>query len=115
MEKIILNDDDIVLRRIPNKPSYVKDNDKISSGNFTGPNRSVYIERLTTIEAVMTNHENYGLARLTVKQIRDCGCEIIHDPKPGDYAHAIIPKTTPSSARQLASIAELIRMPKTNR
>lgn len=46
MEKLTFNDDDTVLRRIPNKPSYIKDNDKISSGNFTGPNRSVYIERL---------------------------------------------------------------------
>jgi len=60
----------------------------------------------------MTNHENYGLARLTVKQIRDCGCEVVHDPKPDDYAHAIIPKTTPRSARQLAQTAELIRRPK---
>ncbi len=114
MEKIDLEDDDAVLRRIPNKPSYIKDNGEISSGNFTGANRSVYIERLTTIEAVMANHEDYGLARLTVKQIRDCGCEIVHDPKPGDYAHAIIPKTTPSSARKLALAAEIIRIPKMN-
>jgi hypothetical protein len=92
MEKIDLEDDDAVLRRIPNKPSYIKENGKISSGNFTGANRSVYIERLTTIEAVMANHEDFGLARLTVKQITDCGCEVVHDPKPGDYAHAIIPK-----------------------
>jgi len=112
MEKLTLADDDTVLRRIPNQPSYVKDNDKISSGNFTGSNRSVYIERLTTFETVMTNHENYGLARLTVKQIRDCGCEVIHEPKPDDYARAIIPKTTPRSARQLAQIAELIHKPK---
>jgi hypothetical protein len=45
MGKIVLEDDDAVLRRIPNKPSYIKDKGKISSGNFTGANRSVYIER----------------------------------------------------------------------
>jgi hypothetical protein len=113
MEKIFVNDDDTVLRRIPNKPSHVKNDGTLSSANFIGPNTSINIERLTTFEKTLSGYENFGLARLTTGQIRELGEDVIHQPVEGNSDHAIIPgKRSIRTARKLARMANIVVMPK---
>jgi hypothetical protein len=113
MEKIIVRDEDTVLRRIPNKPSHIKMDGTLSSANFIGPDTSVNIERLTTIEQTLAGYEKFGLVRLITENIRKFGEDVLHDPIEGNYAHAIIPgKRSVSIARKLAQIAGIVVMPK---
>jgi hypothetical protein len=112
MKKILVRDDDSVLRRIPNKPSHIKNDGTISSANFIGPDTSVNIERLTTIEKTMASYEKFGLVRLLTAHIRELGEDVIHDPVEGNYAHAIIPgKRSIGVARKLATLANIVIMP----
>ena len=112
MEKIVVRDEDTVLRRIPNKPSHVKSDGSLSSANFIGPDTSVNIERLTTIEETMAGFEKFGVARLLTRQIRGIGEDVMHDPIEGNDAHAIIPgKRTISIARSPAGLSTMIIPP----
>lgn len=115
MEKIIVKDEDTVLRRIPNKPSHIKNDGTLSSANFIGPDTSVNIERLTTIEQTLASYENFGLAQLITGNIRKLGEDVLHDPIEGNDAHAIIPgKRSTSVARKLAQSASIVVMPSLN-
>jgi len=73
MEKIFVGADDTVLRRIPNRPSHIKSNGTLSSANFIGPDTSVNIERLTTIEETLAGHAKFGLVRLLTAQSENSG------------------------------------------
>ncbi|NUO81694.1 hypothetical protein HUU05_16615 [candidate division KSB1 bacterium] len=112
MERIIVADEDAVLRRIPNKPSHIKSDGTLSSANFIGPDTSVNIERLTTIADTMHGYESCGLVRPFTHTIREHGEDVIHDPTADNFAHAIIPgKRTISVARKLALQSEIILLP----
>jgi hypothetical protein len=112
MEKIILTDNDTVLRRIPNKSSHIKKDGALLSANFIGPNTSVNIERLTTIEETLVGYENFGLVRVLTGSIRELGADVVHDPIENNYSHAVIPgKRSVSVARKLANIATMIIKP----
>jgi hypothetical protein len=112
MEKIIVKDDDAVLRRIPNKPSHFKKDGTLSSANFVGPNTSVNIERLTTIEETLVGYKNFGLVRLLTGFIRELGADVVHDPIENNYSHAIIPgKRSAHVARKLANMATMVIVP----
>ncbi len=112
MEKIIVRNEDTVFRRIPNKPSHIKNDGTLSSANFIGPNTSVNIERLTTIEQTLAGYENFGLVRIMTGNIRELGEEVLHDPIEGNYSHAIIPgQRSASVARKLAQIASIVITP----
>src|SRR5574341_417986 len=112
MEKIIVANEDTVFRRTPNRPSHMKNDGTISSANFIGPNTSVNIERLTTVEQTFAGYENFGLVRLITGNIRKLGEDVLHDPIERNYAHAIIPgKRSASVARKLAQIANIVIIP----
>jgi len=116
MEKIIVKDDDTVLRRIPNKSSHINKDGTLSSANFIGPDTSVNIERLTTIEETLAGYESFGLVRLSTGSIRALGADVVHDPLDNNYSHAIIPgKRSAHVARKFATTATIVIMPELDR
>jgi len=117
MELLTIDDTDFLLRRVPfTDPRYIKDDGTISSFAFK-PRKgedglSVDIERLTAYEASILNRGKFRLYRLEARIPRQLGLECVHDPQPGNDAHALIKGTfTSSISRQLARQATRVSEP----
>lgn len=113
----IIQDEDTLLRRVPHTdPNYIKPDGTVSSFAFA-PKRgedgiSVNIERLTTYEDSLLDHNRFRLYALETVEPRLLGLECQHDPLPDNYAHALIMgHFTKSTSRQLAAKARRIAYP----
>jgi hypothetical protein len=85
---------------------------------------SVHRASMTTEEFVLRNHPNHGIAALTAKAARDCGCGVAADPMQDepdtddDPSHTLIvppqglgSSRTKSLAKDLARASTVIREP----
>ena len=112
-----IHDEDALLRRAPHTdPNFIKPDGTVSSFAFT-PRKgedvlSVNIERCTTYEATILDRTRYRLFALLAAEPRSLGLECRHDPKPDNYAHALITGNfTKSISKQLAVKARRIAYP----
>ena len=112
-----IHDEDALLRRVPHTdPNYIKPDGTVSSFAFT-PRKgedglSVNIERCTTYEAAILDRSRFRLYTLPAAEPRRLGLQCLHDPKPENYAHALITGNfTKGISRQLAARAHRITYP----
>ncbi|MHA1253661.1 MAG: hypothetical protein ACTSRP_27085 [Candidatus Helarchaeota archaeon] len=106
-----IKDNDYLYRRI--HPKNWKG--RLSSAAFKSgnPPLSVDLARLTNPEEILSKYPEYGLAKISVRFIRELGLSVKHDPIEGNFAHSlIIGKITNSIARKIARTAEIISEPK---
>ncbi len=116
----VVHDDDNLLRRVIfTNPSYVRQDQTVTSFAFTPrkiggiqENLSVDIERLTTYKVSIKDRFNYRLYTLQASEVRQVGLDCEHNPLEGNYAHALITgDVTKAKARQLAALARRVRYP----
>lgn len=76
---------------------------------------SAHLAELTSPEAVLANHADYGLAEITVEAVIQAGLDVIFDPREGQPGHVkIVGEIKRSKARELSrSRACTVRIPPT--
>ena len=112
-----IHDADSLLRRAPyTDPNYIKPDGSLSSFAFT-PKRgedglSVNIERLTTYEKSLQDHNRFRLYSIMALEPRRLGLTCRYDPLPDNNAHAlIVGHFTKGISRQLAARASRVAYP----
>lgn len=104
--KQTIENNDWLLRRIPNKPDYIKPDNSIASFAFKSRDNdglSVNIERFTTYAQTVLDRQLFSLCKITTEYIRSISLDAIHDPLDDNYAHAlIVGKITNSKASLMA-------------
>lgn len=119
MEIVQIGNDDFLLRRIPNYPSYIKPDGSLSSFAFAlkkgEDGISTDLERLADKERSVLDKTKFRLARINAGYIRNDineGLDCIHNPLPENYAHSLITsdtgKVSDSKARAMARNASMI-------
>ena len=114
MIKEFIADEDILLRRVPISPSYIKPDNTITSLSFKPSSRdkdglSVEVERLTTHERAVVDTAKYRLVGISTEIPRSLGLDCIHDPLVDNLAHALITgNITRGLSRKLARSAKWI-------
>ncbi|NJL14808.1 MAG: hypothetical protein HC913_18610 [Microscillaceae bacterium] len=113
----LIKEEDELLRRVQFlDPSFIKDDGTPASSSFSlksgEDGLSVDIERLTTREKSIQDVSRFRLYALNAAFTVSLGLENKHDPKPDNYAHALITgNITRSIARKLAKEAKKIAYP----
>jgi hypothetical protein len=115
IQKIIIQRNDRLLRRIPKNPDFIKEDGVLSSSCFTirkgERGISVDIERLTSHGDSIKDKSRYFLYYLNASFTEDQGLKNVHDPLPDNYAHALITgNISRSVARTLAAAASRIQL-----
>lgn len=118
-EKVNIDDEDRLLRRVPfTDPRYIKSDGSLSSFAFTPRKEdrglSVNIEKLTTYDKSILNVRRFRLYFHQARRYRGLGLECEHDPKPENYAHALVLGINPNNRkipRKLARSAVKIDYP----
>lgn len=110
-----ISDDDLLWRRIVNKPEWVNPNTgRVSSAAFidryTGE-VSVHLARLTTQEKALAGRPDDGLVKLVAGLPRSLDLIVAYDPKEDDPSPSLICSPTgsgisKSKARKLAEAAQ---------
>ncbi len=121
----IINDDDLLWRRIVNVPQWVKQlpdgSFRVSSAAFkdgyTGE-ISVHLAKLTTQEKALAAHTEKGLVEILVSLPRALGHSVVYDPTEDDDSHSLIcppqnqtEKTRNRDARKMAEAAHWLVYP----
>jgi len=114
MPEIVLDTDEGLRRVIFNNPSYVKEDQSLSSFAFKPRSNeagvSVDIARFTTYQHSIIDKFNYRLYSVRVQHVRELEFDCIHDPIEGNDSHAlIIGSFTNSNCKKLARRA--VRVP----
>ncbi len=103
-----------LLRRYlhPNPPNFtlIKDDGTVCSTCFHlrkgEDGLSVDIEHLTNYARAVFDEDKYRLLSLKAEKVQELGLKTIHDPKPENYAHALIKgKIDKKTSKKLARIA----------
>jgi hypothetical protein len=108
---IVISDEDRLLRRIQfSHPDFIKPDGTPASSSFSLKKNedglSVDLERLTSHEISIGSREKYRLFSINASFTSSLGLVNEHDPKPDNYAHALIKgNITRTIARQLAMAA----------
>ena len=107
---IKLNDE--LLRRIPRKPSHLRDDGKPTSAAFKTKKDedglSINILSLTTVELSIPNINTHTAGIIFAKVPINLGYECKHLPLKGNYAHSLIVGDTNPIARKLAENCKMI-------
>lgn len=116
MPELILNTDDLLRRVIFNNPSYVKEDQSLSSFAFRPRSNevgvSVDISRLTTYQKSIRDKFNYRLYSVKASFVRDIGLDCHHDPIEDNNSHALITGNfTNSNCKKLARGATRVPYP----
>jgi hypothetical protein len=119
-----INDDDLLWRRIVNKPEWVSRNSdgswRVSSAAFidryTGE-VSVHLARLTTQEKVLASRPDDGIVEIFAGLPRSLGLILVYDPTDNDQSHSLIcsrigGSIKKSDARKLADAARWLVKPR---
>ncbi|MGH9839319.1 MAG: hypothetical protein ACREEM_11105 [Blastocatellia bacterium] len=119
-----ISNDDLLLRRIVNKPEWLSRNEdgswRVSSAAFvdryTGE-VSIHLARLTTPENALAGRPDEGLVDLFAILPRSIGLIVVYDPKDDDPSHSLIcapsgSGVSKSKARKLADAARWLVKPK---
>ena len=123
-EAVALNDDDLLLRRIPPWHQNRKDR-RPNSDTFdddAGSPMSVYVKSLLTDrglepEVVLETHDGYALAGVAVRLVRELGWTIeVEGGDPSDpyafaHAHVVGDKRARGPRRRVARECTLLRWP----
>ena len=111
----VITPEDKLIRRIIRQPDFFKEVDGVlrpSSAAFklkSGEDGvSVDIQALTTLEKAIPNTVTHTGAILPAQVPLSLGLPCVHDPVPGNDAHALIKNVTASIAKRLAKAAELL-------
>ncbi len=106
-----IDDDDGLYRHIAAKPSQIQPDPaapegwRVTSINFRNYELSVDVARLSSPDASLRDRPTHHLVELRAGFARhECQQEVLHDPIPDNYAHALIKGDKPSKTvrRQLA-------------
>lgn len=98
MEVVEVNDEDELLRRLPNQPSFIGEDNTITSAVFklskadkSGDQAlSINIRKLVTELAEIYDPNNHKLVMIRAQVPRACACDCIHTPLAGQYSHGSI-------------------------
>ncbi|MBM2847028.1 MAG: hypothetical protein HW407_2340 [Bacteroidetes bacterium] len=119
-DDLTISNQERLWRRVPaNDPDHVKKapitgEPRLSSAAFKSRTVliSVAIASLTTPEDLLVGYPEHSIVEVTARVVREAGCIIVRDPKPGDTAHAHIIGTkredghlTPSEVGNIANQA----------
>jgi hypothetical protein len=119
-----INDDDLLWRRIVNKPEWVSHNSdgswRVSSAAFIDRHTgevSVHLARLTTQEKVLASRPDEGMVEIVAGLPRSLGLIVAYDPTDDDQSHSLIcspmgGSIKKSDARKLADAAGWLVLPK---
>ena len=111
MDKYTIQRVDKLVRRVPIYLSDFFKNGKPTSAAFkTKPSEdglSVYILRLTTINKIILEKDKFVVAIFEASIPMDAGYVCEHDPKPDNYAHALIIGNTRRIARKLSRLCRV--------
>jgi hypothetical protein len=119
-----INDDDLLWRRIVNKPEWISQNSdgswRVSSAAFidryTGE-ISVHLARLTTQEKVLASRPDDGMVEIVAGLPRSLNLIVVYDPTEDDQSHSLIcppvgGNIKKNAARKLADDARWLVKPK---
>lgn len=111
----IVEDDDDLLRRLPNIPSFIGEDNKITTAVFklTKADKngdkalSVNIFKLVNNLTDIYNPVSHKLVIFKAQVPRSCGCDCVHTPLDTDYSHGSIVEYKDSYRKVFVSNAVL--------